>query len=177
MGAQDIKITGFPKNQIRGSDFTYSPGCGGSGAGACYNPASFRYIWWYIYPTAFLVRNRKLVLQNVDFKSYLDAGNDGICSHSNGASQDYDVLLCYQPPSGDVLDEDDVKTRITIPGAQSLPFNMEFEGDAIPQPTDANWSGVFYAVIDLKTTGRMIDGRTATNTVFKTVNYDYDERL
>lgn len=177
MGATDVKITGYPKNQIRGSDFTYSPGCGGAGGGSCVSPASFRYIWWYIYPTSFIVKNRKLVLQNLDFKSYLDAGSDGFCAHSNGASQDFDVLLVHQPPSGDVQDETYVKTRVTIPGSQVLPYNIQFEADSIPQPTDSLWSGVFYVVVDLKTTGRMVDGHLATDTLFKTVNYDYDERL
>lgn len=176
MGARDIPVQGYPKNLVRGSDFDYSPGCGGSGGGSCTLPAGFRYIWWRIYATSFVVRNRKFTLLNTDFKSYLNAGSDGICANSEGASQDYDVLLVYQADGG-IFVEDDVAARVTIPGAQTLPFELTFEGDQIPQPTHPSWGGIFYVVIDLKTTGRMIGGLPATAVVMKTTDYDYDERL
>lgn len=176
MGATDIKVTGYPKNLVRGSDFSFSPGCGGMGAGACYLPASFRYIWWRVYATNFVVRNRKLTLQNIDFKSYANAGSDGFCPNSNGASQDYDILLVYQADGG-IFVEADVTARVTVSGSQTLPFEVTFEGDKIPQPTSPSWTGIFYVVVDLKETGRMLGGRPATLPVLSTVNYDYDERL
>lgn len=175
MGATDIKITGYPKNLVRGSDFGFSPGCGGMGAGACYLPASFRYIWWRIFATNFVVYNRKITLQNIDFKSYSDTAV-GICAHNNDVSQDYDILLVYQADGG-IFTEADVAGRITIPGSQTIPFEVTFENVKIPQPTDGRWTGIFYVVIDLKTTGRMIGGRPSYLPVLSTVNYDYDERL
>lgn len=176
MGAQDITITGYPKNLVRGSDFAYSPGCGGSGAGFCYLPANFTYIWWRIYATNFVVRNRKLVLQNIDFKSYLNAGNDGICPNSEGASQPYDVVLSYASDPLDFTPANEA-ARVTIPGGQTLPFEIEFNELQIPQPKDPRWTGIFTVIIDLKATGRMIGGRAQTAQVLKTVDYDYDERL
>ena len=175
MGATDVTVTGYPKNLVRGKDFDFSPGCGGMGAGQCYTPASFRYIWWRIFATNWVVRNRKLTLQNIDFKAY-DVNPSGLCTYNNGTSQDYDVLLVYQADGG-VFVESDVAARVTIPGSQTLPFEITFEADKIPQPSDPRWSGIFYVVVDLKTTGRMIGGRPANLPVMNTVNYDYDERL
>lgn len=176
MGALDRPVIGYPKNLVRGSDFTYSPGCGGNGAGQCFLPATFSYIWWRIYATNFVVHNRKLVLQNTDFKSYLDAGNDGLCPHSEGASVDYDIVLSYASDEGDLSPANEC-TRITIPGSQTLPFEIEFNDTQLPQPTDPRWTGIFTVVIDLKATGRMIGSTTQTSQVLKTVDYDYDERL
>lgn len=175
MGAGDLTKKGYPKNLVRGSDFSFSPGCGGLGGGGCQLPATFRYIWWRIFGTNFLVYNRKLTLQNTDFKSYLNAGSDGFCPNSEGASVDYDVLLVYSADGG-VFTEDDVVSRVTVPGAQTLPFELEFNDIQIPQPDDPRWTGIFYVVIDLGTTGRMVRA-TSTTTVMKTTNYDYDERL
>lgn len=176
MGAQDIKIVGYPKNLVRGNDFGYSPGCGGMGGGSCILPAAFSYIWWRQYATSYITRNRRFTLLNIEFKSYLNAGSDGICPNSNGASQDYDIVLSY---AADPLDfsEANEAGRITIPGAQTLPFEVTFENDQIPQPADPRWNGIFTVIIDLKATGRMIDGRPQDQPVMKTTNYDYDERL
>lgn len=176
MGAQDITVLGYPKNLVRGSDFTFSPGCGGSGAGFCYLPANFTYIWWRIFATNFVTRNRKLVLQNIDFKSYANAGNDGICPNSEGASQDYDIVLSYASDPSNITAANEV-TRITIPAGATLPYEIEFNATQIPQPTDPRWNGIFLVIIDLKATGRMIGGRAQTAIVLKTVDYDYDERL
>lgn len=176
MGAQDITVLGYPKNLVRGSDFTFSPGCGGSGAGFCYLPANFTYLWWRIYATNFVVRNRRLVLQNIDFKSYLNAGSDGICPNSEGASQSYDVVLSYASDPSNITAANEV-TRITIAAGQTLPFELEFNATQIPQPDDARWNGIFLVIIDLKATGRMIRGVAQTAQVLKTVDYDYDERL
>lgn len=175
-GTYDLQLQGFPKNQLRGYDFAYSPGCGGSGAGFCYLPASFRYIWWRVYANSSLVFNRKFTLLNTDFKSYLNAGFDGICANSQGASQDYDVLLVYQADGG-IFTEDMVVSRTTVSGSATLPFYLDFNSNQIPQPNNVNWGGIFYVVIDLKATGRMIGGVPATAQVMKTTNYDYDERL
>jgi hypothetical protein len=177
MGTKDVRAQGYPKNFIRGGDFAYSPGCGGAGAGACYLPATFRYMWWRVYPTNFTVKNRRLILQNISFKSYLNAGSDGVCANSNGASQNYDILLCFQQPNSDVMDPLQVKTRKTISGAATLPFYVDFNDLQLPQPSDALWGGLVYVVIDLGTTGRMVDGRSAISTAMKTTNFDYDERL
>lgn len=176
MGAQDITVLGYPKNLVRGSDFTFSPGCGGSGAGFCYLPANFTYLWWRIFATNFVTRNRRLVLQNLDFKSYLNAGFDGICANSEGASQDYDIVLSYASDPSNINAANEV-TRITIAAGQTLPYEIEFTASQIPQPTDPRWNGIFLVIIDLKATGRMIGGRAQTAQVLKTVDYDYDERL
>lgn len=176
MGAKDIIVQGYPKNLVRGSDFSYSPGCGGSGAGFCYLPASFSYIWWRIFATNFVVRNRRLVLQNISFKSYANAGNNGLCPNSEGASQDYDVVLSYASDPSNINAANEL-TRVTIPGSQTIPFELEFSAIQIPQPTDPRWNGIFLVIIDLKTTGRMIGGLAQTAQVLKTVDYDYDERL
>jgi hypothetical protein len=176
MGAQDIPVLGYPKNLVRGSDFDYSPGCGGMGAGFCYLPASFSYIWWRIFATNFVVKNRKLVLQNIDFKSYLNAGSDGICPNSEGASQPYDIVLSYAADPLDFTPENEA-CRITIPGDQTMPFEVEFNSLQIPQPDDPRWNGIFTVMIDLKTTGRMVGGVAQTAIVMSTVDYDYDERL
>lgn len=175
MGARDVPVLGYPKNLVRGSDFDYSPGCGGMGGGSCGVPATFRYIWWRIYGTNFITKNRQLILQNTYFKSHLDGGVGGGCAHTEGASVDYDVLLVYQADGG-VFTEDDVTARITIDGAQSLPFELVFNDVQIPQPDDPRWGGIFYVVIDLYETGRMVRA-VETSQVFRTTNYDYDERL
>jgi hypothetical protein len=175
MGARDVPVLGYPKNLVRGSDFDYSPGCGGLGGGSCGIPADFRYIWWRIYATNFLTKNRQLILQNSYFKSHLDGGAGGGCAHTEGTSVDYDVLLVYQADGG-IFTEDDVTARVTIDGAQTLPFEIVFNDSQIPQPTHPSWGGIFYVVLDLYETGRMVRAASTTQ-VFKTTNYDYDERL
>lgn len=175
MGASDVTVLGYPKNLVRGTDFDYSPGCGGMGGAGCQIPAAFRYIYWPIFATNFVTKNRQLILQNTFFKSHLDGGAGGGCAHTEGASTDYDVLLVYDAAGG-VFSEDDVTARITIPGAQTVPFELVFNDDQIPQPTNLAWQGLFYVVIDLYATGRMVRAGETTM-VFKTTNYDYDERL
>lgn len=176
MGALDIPVIGYPKNLVRGSDFNYSPGCGGMGAGFCYLPANFSYIWWRIFATNFVVKNRKLVLQNTNFKAYTNGGNNGLCPNSEGISQDYDIVLSYASDSGDFTPAREA-ARVTIPGSQTLPFEVQFDDLQLPQPDNVLWTGIFTVIIDLKTTGRMIGGITQQTIVMKTVDYDYDERL
>lgn len=176
MKFNDITIHGVPKNQSKGGDWNYSPGCGGSGTGFCTLPLNTRYIWWRQFGTNFLTFNRKLTLQNVNFKSSLNAGSDGICPNSNGSSMPYDLLLVYQAEGG-IFYESDVSIRVPISSDRTLPFTIDFSADQMPQPTDARWVGLFYIVVDLKAPGRMTNGYAEQDMVMKVTNYDFDERI
>jgi hypothetical protein len=173
--AEDIKSQGFFTNTIKGNDLSYSPGCGGYGALACYLPAAFRYMAYKIPASYFVVKNRQLILQNNSFKTYIDAGYNGICDHSNGASADYDVYLAYD--WNGTFDINKITTVAHILGATTLPFYMKFDDTQLPQPDNLAWTGFIWVITDLLTTGRMLGGIPYDTQIYKTTNYDFDERL
>lgn len=176
MGAKDQISQGFFTNTIKGFDFDFSPGCGGFGAGACYLPASFRYMAYKITNSGFIVKNRQLILQNIDFKQYANAGNDGICPNSNGASQPYTVYLAYDW-NGVAPETNKLTANRVVSGVATLPFYMQFNELELPQPNSLLWTGFIWVIVDLGATGRMIDGRAQDSKLFKVTNHDYDERL
>jgi hypothetical protein len=175
MGAQDVKSQGFFTNNTKGNDFAYSPGCGGSGAVMCHLPASFRYMAYKIPASAFVVKNRQLILQNNGFKQYYDAGFDGICGHSNGASANYDVYLAYD--WNGTFDITKTTNKVRILGTATLPFYMTFNDAQLPQPDNIKWTGYIWVITDLLATGMMIGDKPFDEKIFKTSNHDFDERL
>lgn len=176
MGAKDQETQGFFTNTVKGFDFDFSPGCGGFGAGACYLPAGFRYMAYSITNSGFVVKNRQLILQNIDFKQYANGGNDGICANSNGASLQYDVYLAYDW-NGTAPVAANLTAKRTIDAAATLPFYMRFNELEIPQPSSLLWTGLIWVIVDLGATGHMIGGKPADSKLFKVTNHDYDERL
>lgn len=163
---------GFPSNQVKGDDFSYYAGCGGSGAGSCYSPATFSYIYWPIKVNPFSVHNSKLVIHNDSFVPREDTPV-GICTHNGGAAVDFDVLLLYKEPSTG-LDRSLATGVISVPASVSLPYDLEFDAANIPQPDNPNYERKIWAVADLKQAGRMIGGVAQITEIMQTIKLNWE---
>lgn len=171
--ADSRRNLGFPSNSTKGSDFSFYPGCGGSGAGLCVDPAGFSYIYWPIKVNPFSMHNSKLVLHNDGFVPREDT--TGICAHNGGAAIDFDVLLLYNEPSSG-LDRSLATGIITIPSSITLPYDLEFDAENIPQPDNLNYERRIWAVADLHQTGRMIGGIGQITEIMQTVKLIWEGR-
>lgn len=163
---------GFPSNQIKGSDWQYWPGCGGSGAGVCYNPAVYSYIYWGIKVNPFSQHNSKLVLHNDSFIPHLD-NPAGICAHNDGAAVGFDVLLFYKEPTG-VLDRSKATGIVSVPSSIMLPYEIEFDAEFLPQPDNIDYERRIWAVLDLKQTGLMTNGIPQVTEVMQTLKLNWE---
>lgn len=173
MGEFNREPLGFPNGQIKGTDWSYYPGSGGLGAGACFLPAGFSYIYWPVKVNPFSVRNNRLVLKDEDFFPYTNAGFDGICANSNGSKMPFDVYtLVAAPTSG--LDTSLAKGRVSVLSTQTLPFEVEFLAAQLPQPSDAGYAGRIWIAVDIKQTGLMIGAYTQTSELMKTTNLEWE---
>lgn len=173
MGGRTRENAGFPTNQVKGVDWLYNPGCGGMGAGACYNPAGFSYIYWPIKVNPFSSRNNLLVLHDDNFLPYEDAGDNGMCAHSSGARFEFDVYLFYREPIG-ALDYTAATGKITVPVTSMLPIDLEFLGEQLPQPTHPDYERKIWVVLDMKATGKMVGGISQQTEVMQTVKLDWE---
>ncbi len=164
--------TGFPSNNIKGNDWSYSPGCGGVGAGTCQLPAAFSYIYWEIKVNPFSTRNSKLVLHNDYFKPFTDSAI-GLCDHNDGSPMGFDVLLMHKKPTG-TLDPSKATGIISVPSNILLPYELEFDVQNIPQPIDSDYERRIWVVLDLKQTGLMVDGVAQETEIMKTVKLNWE---
>ena len=163
---------GFPSNQIKGSDWSYFPGCGGSGAGGCKVPAAFSYVYWSIKVNPFSMHNSKLVLHNDAFVPHLDSPT-GACTHNEGAATDFDVLLMYEEPIAG-LDPSLATGIIPIPAGTTLPYDLEFDAVNIPQPDHPDYERKIWVVLDLKQVGLMIRDIPQITEVMQTVKLNWE---
>ncbi len=175
MGSQTREDVGFPSNQVKGDDYRYNPGCGGSGAGVCVLPAAFSFVYWSIKVNPFSSRNNMLVLHDDDFLVYTNAGSDGICPNSNGSRVAFDVLLFYQSPAAGI-NEALATAKVNVPTSQALPFDIEFTEGKIPQPTNVLYERKIWVAINFAATGLMIGGLAQNTEAMQTVKLDYEAR-
>jgi len=178
--AQSRFVSTFPVGQIRGSDYSYNPGCGGLGAGSCVLPANFSYIYWPIKVNPFSVFNKQLTLRNTSFLPYLNAGSNGTCANSNGAQQSFDIYLMYKAPVAS-LNTSLAVSRVVVPNNVTLPFDVTFEGNMadisknqLPQPTSPQYERIIWVVLDLKQTGLMTGGLPQVGEAMKTIHLDWE---
>lgn len=173
MAGETRRPAGFPTNNVKGDDWSFNPGCGGSGAGSCVLPAGFSYIYWPIKVNPFSVRNTLLVLHNDDFLAYTNGGNDGLCPNSDGARIEFDIYLLHQAPTSS-LNPALATAKITVPTSTMLPMEFEFPEGMLPQPIDPLYERRIWVAIDLRATGRMIGGRPQVTEAMKTVKLDWE---
>ena len=164
---------GFPTNQIKGSDWTYYPGCGGLGATLCFEPASYSYIYWSIKVNPFSVHNSELVLHNDGFAPHTDSPV-GVCLHNDGAQRGFDILLLHESPVGG-LDRSLATGIITVPDDITFPYELEFEAEHIPQPDHPDYERRIWVALDLGTTGLMT-GLPQNSEVMQTVKLNWEGR-
>lgn len=179
MGSQVTRDQAFPTNYIKGADWIYAPGCGGKGGTPCPVPTTYSYIWWTIRPSKFAVRNRHLILQNLTFGAFTDAGPDPYgtgCNSSDGVQQGYTLYLLYGLPSDNNFAAHATASKV-IPASQSLPFYLNFDSpNLLPQQNSPNWTGLIYVVLDLGKTG-LLTGVPQNYEAMATVNLDFDQRV
>lgn len=175
-GSQTRETVGFPSNQVKGWDWRFNPGCGGSGAGSCVLPASYSYIYWPVKVNPFSRRNNLLVLRDDFWLPFTNAGNDGLCPNSEGTRVAFDVLLFYEQPVG-ALDRSLATGIINVPAGGplgGLPIILEFGEKQLPQPTHPDYERRIWVVIDLGATGYMTGGVAQTAEVMQTIKLDYE---
>lgn len=175
MASESRRTLGFANNLVKGSDFLYFAGCGGSGAGSCHTPATYSYMYWPIKVEPFSVRNTKLVLHNDGFAPKLD-NPVGVCTHNDGAQQGFDVLLFYQSPATG-LDRSKAVGKITVPSSITFPYELEFDAVNIPQPDNALYERRIWVAIDFGVTGLMTNDLPQTSEVMKTVKLDKESNI
>lgn len=172
-GSQTRENVGFPSNQVKGWDFRFNPGCGGSGAGFCYLPAVYSYIYWSIKVNPFSRRNNKLVLRDDTWLPFTNAGNNGLCPNSEGSRVPFDVLLFYEKPVG-TLDRSLATGIINVPTSTALPFTLEFGEELLPQPISPDYERRIWVVIDLGATGYMTGNAPQEIELMQTIKLDYE---
>ncbi len=171
---QGRRNLGFPSNQTKGDDWGYFAGCGGAGGGGCVDPANFSYIYWGIKVNPFSMHNSKLVLLNESFKPYTDS-SAGFCDHNADQPRGFDVLLLYKAPiSG--LDRSKATSIVTIPANITLPYEIEFDSQDIPQPDHPDYERRIWVALDMYTSGLMIEGIAQNTEVMKTLKLNWEGR-
>lgn len=171
--SQSRQDVGFPSNTVKGLDFRFAPGCGGSGAGICIFPASYSYIYWPVKVNPFSRRNNLLVLRDDDWLPYNNGGFDGICANSNGTQRAFDIYLLYQAPTSS-LNPALATGKITVPAGAALPLTLEFLEAQLPQPTNVLYERRIWVAVDLRDTGVMTQGVLQTAELFQTVKLNYE---
>jgi hypothetical protein len=164
--------TGFPSNNIKGSDWRYNAGCGGSGAGSCFLPANFSYMYWEIKVNPFSSHNSKLLLHNDGFRPFTDSPT-GVCTHNDGSPMGFDVLLLHNEPVA-TLDRSLATGIISVPSSITFPYELEFDAPNIPQPTDPSYERKIWVALDLKQTGLMVNGLPQKTEIMQTVKLNWE---
>ncbi len=96
----------------------------------------------------YLTRQDSILLRNPEFFGivlYPDAGVSGFCSHSYVLGTEVDWYLGFS--NDGVLTDDEVRSQQLLQTAGAPPFDIEVSGNKLPQPTDADWSGIMYVHI------------------------------
>ena len=172
MSADSRREMGFPTNTIKGSDYSYYAGCGGSGAVGCVLPATFSYLYWPIKVNPFSVKNTKLVLHNDYFSPYADSAV-GTCAHNQGARLGFNLLLFYKEPTG-VLDYSKATGNVAISNSLSFPYEIELDMDYLPQPDNSNYERKIWVVCDFGQIGVMIGGLPQISEVMQTIKLNWE---
>lgn len=176
--SESKRSNGVPSNSVKGSDYSYFPGCGGSGAGPCVLPATFSYVYWPIKVNPFSTRNNLLVLFNETFIPRTNTPT-GLCANNPDQKINYDILLMYDEPVG-IIDRSKAVSIVSIPATTQLPFEVEFSGsdnqasNQIPQPIDNRYKRTIWVVIDLFSTGLMLNGIPQKFEALKTIKLNYE---
>jgi hypothetical protein len=186
--SKDRAPQGFPSNHIKGSDWFFIS-CGGKGGPpVCPNPYPGDYIWWAIKVSPYSTYNRHLVIQNLTFQIWYDAGAANGCQHSYGALSSYDLYFSYTAPTSKI--PTNITNKMTIPASSVPPVIYKFDsGNSLPQPNNPNYDGNIYVTASFPQTsmltslGDHVDGHFATIAQFQnfalmlTTNLDYDSRI
>lgn len=178
----DRREKGYRTGQIKGKDYLFVTGATGLGGGNGDNLSSaFRYMWWAIPAHRLAVLNTKLEIMNESFELYdkylLDI-ND------TQTKQPYRVLISSKPPSGDVVDYSAVTSNIYISAGTGKGRVWRLSEIDLPQPTDLNYNGNIYVIIDMLNTGKapedsdfgMLYNRQNYEAMHTKI-YDYEARL
>lgn len=138
---------GYPKSQVDAPLFQLFTACGGSGVTRCAElMGSTQYVYSVRVPK-FVVFNRSLILNNGTYDHvgiFSDAGPIFLCDHSRGTRQDFWVALSVDG----VLTDLEVESRgVLIASSNIPPYNIEFDWNKIPQPTNPAWQNRIYVHI------------------------------
>jgi hypothetical protein len=150
--------------------------CGGSGGGGCLVPLGTTKTAFLIRMPKFIVHHRRIIFENKEFEGiriYTDAGADGFgCLHSLGVEQSWYMALSN---SGVMADADIISRGIQLSG--TLPYQIEFKEDKIPQPVEGGYSGVIYVHVYWGNAGYINENGAIDANSIKIVKHDYDITL
>lgn len=142
MGATDVASKGYPKSQQK-KDWQIYKYCGGSGGGDCVLVQNKTQVRFGVELNPFITSNDSLLLRNPDFFGialYADGGPAFFCDHSaSGSPQQW-----YLGFSNDgVMTDAEVIAQGLVQSGEP-PFDIEISKNKLPQPIDADWSGILY---------------------------------
>lgn len=145
MGAQDTQQVGYPKSLLK-KDWSIFRYCGGGGAGNCAQPQGKTQVRFGIDLNPFIVRQDSILLRNPEFFGivlYPDAGPDGFgCTSSYVLGTEKSWYLGFS--NDGVLTDAEVRAQGLLQTTGAPPFDIEVGRSKLPQPTDADWSGILY---------------------------------
>ena len=176
----DRQEKGYRTGQIKGKDFIYITGVGGmGGSNANSQLAAFRYLWWAIPAHRLAVLNTKLEIINDNFEVY-----DRYATPKNPAQspQPYRILLSTKAPINDTVSPSIVKSTTSVPAGTGINRSWVMDEAMLPQPTDDEYSGKMYVIVDMLTTGKapisdeVLSGKPEYEAM-RTKIYDYEARL
>lgn len=176
----DRREKGYRTGQIKGKDFMYVTGTGGmGGSDADTSPAAFRYLWWTIPAHRLAVLNTKLEIINENFEVYDRYLTSTVFTQT---PQPYRMLLSTKPPVNDVVDSMAVKSTAYVSAGTGIGRIWVMDETMLPQPTDDEYSGKIYVIVDLLATGKAPLGDIQLNLTreyeaMRTKIYDYEARL
>lgn len=151
--------------------------CGGSGGGECIPTLGATGIVLAYRVPKYITYNRKIVFHNPEFtgvRIYTDGGVAGLCSHSLGTAQDFWIGLAADPG----LDiETTAKAGLAIAAATPLPYDLEFNAQNCPQPTDPAWENIVYVYIYWGNSGFVNEGGAITTDDLLLIKHDKDSRI
>lgn len=147
MGASDITQRGYPKS-LQKKDFTVYLYCGGSGGGGCAYPQGKTQVRYGIEMNPFIVSNESILFRNPAFFGivlYPDAGVGGGCPNSYSLGTERTWYLGFSN-TGTLTDAQVIAQQLPQ-SAGAPPFDILVGRNKLPQPTDADWTGILYVHI------------------------------
>ncbi len=177
MSKGPMNFKGAPKSQQDYDPVLLFRNCGGSGGGGCVLPIGLTHVIWAYRVPKFITYNRKIIFDNPEFlgvRIYNDAGSNGFCPNTIGTEQTFWVGLGV---SSSLDPETTAKKGVELSGV--LPYQIEFQADKIPQPTDPLYVNIIYVYVWWGDAGFINENAAITNErpAFDLVKHDYDIKI
>lgn len=163
----------YPKSQVDANLFLLFTTCGGSGGGSCPVVLGATQYIYSIRVPKFVVFNRSLTFNNGEYENvdiFTDAGPFLSCTHSLGVRQGFWVSLSV---NGTMTDAQIEAQGVYISPSNIPPYNIVFDWNRIPQPTDPSWQNKIYVHLHWASTLYVTDNPMHEG-ILTLTKHDYD---